>query len=96
MAFRDGSGPNGQGSMTGRGLGACSGVNAPFSGRGGAGLGRGRGAGRGFVQGRGQGLRGGFGFAGVNNKDVLESQREAAKAQLAAIESQIKNLSEEK
>ncbi len=32
MPGRDGTGPFGQGSMTGRGLGSCTGVNAPYSG----------------------------------------------------------------
>ncbi len=51
MPRGDGTGPNGMGSMTGRGAGYCAGANAPgfASGVGrGAGMGRGRGAGRGF------------------------------------------------
>ncbi|MBG0790295.1 MAG: DUF5320 domain-containing protein [Desulfovibrionaceae bacterium] len=63
MPRRDGTGPNGMGSRTGRGLGACTGVNAPFFGQGlGAGYGRGglrarNGLGNGF----GPGFRGGRG-----------------------------------
>ncbi|MDD3946884.1 MAG: DUF5320 domain-containing protein [Clostridia bacterium] len=42
MPGRDGTGPLGQGAMTGRGLGVCSGVNRPVYGRGfGMGFGRG-------------------------------------------------------
>ncbi|MGD9605280.1 MAG: DUF5320 domain-containing protein [Bacilli bacterium] len=43
MPRRDGTGPMGQGSMTGRGLGNCTGVNRPFMGSG-----YGRGNGRGY------------------------------------------------
>ena len=32
MPRRNGTGPLGMGAMTGRGLGACTGVNAPFYG----------------------------------------------------------------
>lgn len=45
MPFNDGTGPNGQGSRTGRGMGNCAGQD---------GVGRGRSLGRG--RGRGQGL----------------------------------------
>ncbi|MEA3349104.1 MAG: DUF5320 domain-containing protein [Chloroflexota bacterium] len=68
MPFGDRTGPQGQGPMTGRGAGYCSGVNAPgFAtapgrgfGRGGAGFGRGFGRGAGFGRGRG-----GWGQGGV-------------------------------
>jgi len=51
MPRGDGTGPNGQGSMTGRGLGYCAGFNAPgFMNPGfGRGMGRGFGRGRGFA-----------------------------------------------
>ena len=49
MPNRDGTGPDGQGAMTGRGLGPC--------GRGTSrGLGRGRSVGRGQGRGQGRGL----------------------------------------
>jgi len=50
MPQGDGTGPNGQGSMTGRARGYCAGFNSPgFMNPGfGSGLGRGRGFGRGF------------------------------------------------
>ena len=68
MPRGDKTGPNGQGSKTGRGAGYCSGNNEPgcttAGGRGGMrgpggrrGSGGGRGMGRGLKQGRGQGLR---------------------------------------
>jgi hypothetical protein len=46
MPRGDQSGPNGQGSMTGRGLGVCNNSNTQFVGRG-----RGRGLGRGLGNG---------------------------------------------
>lgn len=73
MPAGDGTGPNGMGSMTGRGAGFCAGYSAPgysnvmpgrgfgFN-RGGAGYGRGMGRGMGFGRlagfGRGRGYRG--------------------------------------
>ncbi len=71
MPRRDGTGPSGMGSRTGRGLGMCTGVNAPGFGRGyGPGYGRGglrarngRGYGLGYGLGYGfRGGRGGWGF----------------------------------
>lgn len=48
MPARNGMGPQGQGPMTGRGLGRCGGANAGAAGRpGGPGIGRGRGGGQG-------------------------------------------------
>lgn len=63
MPRRDGLGPMGRGAMTGRGMGYCSGVNAPYAaypGRGparGRGFGPGLGAGAGFGRGFGPGAR---------------------------------------
>ncbi len=60
MPGRDGTGPMGRGSMTGRGLGVCSGADV-----GGYGAGMGRGFGRGLRAGMGcgfgRGLRSGWG-----------------------------------
>lgn len=57
MPRGDGSGPMGQGSMTGRGAGFCSGFSMPgFSGRG-----MNKGIGRGIRQGFGRGSAQGFG-----------------------------------
>lgn len=60
MPRRDGTGPNGMGSRSGRGLGMCTGVNTPRFGRGGGacfGMGGGmharNGCGFGFQGGRG-------------------------------------------
>ena len=50
MPFQDGTGPQGQGSRTGRGQGSCAGQGGTGRGRG-LGRGRGRGAGRGLGRG---------------------------------------------
>jgi len=56
MPRGDGTGPWGQGSMTGRGLGYCGGYDSPGYTKGpGMGLRRGIGGGRGMVYGRGVG-----------------------------------------
>jgi len=57
MPQKDGTGPQGQGSKTGRGLGRCNpqGGSNPTKGRGG--LCSGRGAGKGREKGRGKGGR---------------------------------------
>ena len=51
MPRGDGTGPAGQGAMTGRGMGFCAGFNSPgfMNGEFGRGMGRGFGRGRGFA-----------------------------------------------
>lgn len=73
MPQQDGTGPNGQGARTGRGMGNCN----RQSGRG-----QGRGLGRG--QGRGMGRRSGLGL-GVNSQNSSWLQTQLADLQ-AAIE----------
>jgi Family of unknown function (DUF5320) len=68
MPRGDRSGPNGMGSMTGRGSGFCNGFNAPGYMNSGAGFGRGRGRGRGigggqYGYGAGYGAGRGYGLA---------------------------------
>ena len=55
MPRGDGTGPNGQGQMTGRGMGYCVGFNTPGFMNGGFGRGMRRGFGRGMGFGRGFG-----------------------------------------
>lgn len=100
MPRRDGTGPMGMGAMTGRGLGACSGVNAPVYGGW-----RGRGCGRGFGcgSGRGQGMGFGRGF-GLGRyaagdyygqavpKEALQAQKAQLQAALNAIDKQLEDL----
>ena len=83
MARRDGTGPMGQGPMSGRGLGPCGGGGAS---RFGAGFGAGcrRGFGRGF----------GWNLPQPSEKaqkELLEGQKDMLKRRLEAIEEQLKD-----
>ena len=83
MAGRDGTGPMGQGPLTGKGMGVCTGARQSrfFSGRGcGMGFGgRGR-AGAGFGSGFG-----GLG-AGATDKEILNEERELLKQRMEQID----------
>lgn len=76
MPFRDGTGPTGEGSRTGRGAGNCAGQGGAgrFSGRG---LGMGRGGGRGFGR--------GLGFAPEQDRSWLEQQIKTLQSALQSI-----------
>lgn len=92
MPRRDGTGPMGAGTMTGRGLGLCTRANeAKYS----AGLGIGLGLGRAHRRGFG----GGFGrcFAISQNstktqKDLFQEQKELLQNQLEVINKQLEKL----
>lgn len=93
---RDGSGPTGAGSMTGRGLGYCVELD---SGRYGSGLGWGFRRGRGYRCGFGPGFGRGFGRGVVWNqpspktqKELLQEQRELLKERLSAIDEELDQL----
>ncbi len=84
MPFRDGSGPNGSGPLTGRGMGNCNPDQDYVDDYGyrGRSFGRGRGFGRGMGRGFGgmrNGYRRGYGFdnydegPAYHNKSYLES-----------------------
>jgi hypothetical protein len=94
MPGRDGTGPMGMGAMTGRGLGACTGINAPIIYGGGYGRGCGRGCGRGMGPGFGRG----FGFVPnaycnqPTSKEMLQAQKEQLQNMLDAINKQIGSL----
>jgi len=108
MPRGDGTGPNGMGQMTGRGLGYCAGYDSPGytkgvpRGGGGFGAGRGRGLGRGFRGGFGRGYGGGFGYSPtipvnygnpVNwNAPSKEQELEALKAQATNFEQGLKDI----
>lgn len=88
MPRRDGTGPQGVGSRTGRGLGNCAGEQTPTQG-----LGFRRGSGRGLAR------RRGFGRANVNEqtstkteKDLLIEQKRLLQEQLNAIEQKLEDL----
>lgn len=94
MPNYDGTGPNGNGPMTGRGDGPC---NTGYGRGAGQGFGAGRGLGRGFGRGMGRGRRLGLGRGmgrgygmGVNPTTAdLEDERAALKAELADLEREI-------
>ena len=73
MPGRDGTGPMGQGMMTGRGMGLCAGVPVPgytaWCG------GRGHGRGLGFGRGPGRGWGKGYGYP-ASSKEGLEAQKD--------------------
>jgi len=93
MPRRDGTGPMGAGSMTGRGLGLCTGVNAAKYG---AGLGM-MGLGLGLACRRGFGRGFGRGFA-INQtspktqKELLNEQKTMLQDRLEVIDKQLENL----
>lgn len=93
MPRRDGSGPVGQGPLTGRGLGNCTGVQNTAYGYGrGLGMRQGAGCGRGF---------GRFYTAAptpityASQKDLLTAQQNDLKNRLEIINSQLNNLAED-
>lgn len=88
MPRRDGTGPMGGGSMTGRGLGLCTGANAVKYGAGlGMGLGRGfacrRGFGRGFATNQ---------TSSKTQKELLSEQKTMLQDRLEVIDKQLENL----
>ena len=86
MPNRDGTGPSGQGSLTGRGAGNCTKQTGDGRLRG-RGIGR-RGTGRGIGRsGAGRGLGNGTGIAPVPRQSWFEDQ-------ISALQSAIQNLSE--
>jgi|SRR6056297_2567303 len=108
MPRGDKTGPNGQGSKTGRAAGYCSGNNEPgcttAGGRGGMsgpgglrGAGAGRGMRRGLNQGRGQGLRQRLGdvsdVAPSSQDQSLSRKAQELEQQIAEIKDQLKQRS---
>jgi hypothetical protein len=100
MPRGDGTGPLGQGPMTGRGFGYCSGSTQPGFVAG-AGLGRGRG----FARCMGRGLSGfgrGFGWIGSLSygnpqaeKSMLQNQLNALETAIAAIKNRLGSIGKE-
>lgn len=86
MPRRDGTGPTGVGSMTGRGLGLCTGANAI---RHGAGFGMGlklacrRGFGRGFAVNQ---------TSSKTRKELLQEQKDILQNHLEVIDKKLENL----
>jgi len=92
MPGRDGTGPMGAGSMTGRGLGICTGATTVKYGAGlGMGLGLGLACRRGFSFGFGRG----FVFNQTSpktQKELLYEQKTMLQNRLEVIEKQLENL----
>ena len=81
MPAQDGTGPQGQGPLTGRGLGPC-----------GRGLARGRGMGRGFGRGRGFGVMQPQVITESQEKEILKQELEAIKTEQSEIQARLKEL----
>jgi len=83
--MRDGTGPNGQGPMTGRGMGPC-----------GRGMGYGRGMGRGMGMGYGCNGCPYYGFVGrmtkEDEKEYLEDEKAALQKEMEAVDERIQDL----
>ena len=88
MPRGDRTGPLGQGPMTGRGLGDCSGYER--SGWFGGGFGRGFGAGRGFRRGYGRGFGFGWGAGPVANDPA--SEKSWLDSAITGLKNQLRNL----
>ncbi len=92
MPRMDGTGPMGAGTMTGRGLGLCTGARAFKYGVGmGLGLGLGLGWRRGFGRGVGRCFAASPNFS-KTKKELLQEQRDALKSRLEAVDKQLENL----
>ncbi|QAT60981.1 hypothetical protein EQM13_04985 [Acidilutibacter cellobiosedens] len=94
MPRRDGTGPMGAGSMTGRGLGLCTGANAVKYGAGlGMGIGLGLACRRGFGFGRGFGRGSAINQASSKTqKELLNEQKTMLQDRLEVIDKQLENL----
>jgi hypothetical protein len=94
MPGRDGTGPMGAGSMTGRGLGLCTGANAVKYGAVfgiGLGLARRYGFGGGFGRGFGKGLA--FNETSPKTqKELLQEQKDILQNRLEVIDKQLEDL----
>jgi len=88
MPARDGTGPNGLGAKTGRGLGACTGTAESGAFIPGCGYGR-RGCGRPRGQGFGRGF---FRYGADSGKDLLKQQRDALQKRVDEFETQVERL----
>lgn len=93
MPRRDGTGPMGAGSMTGRGLGLCTGASVAKygAGLGMMGLGLGLACRRGFGRGFGRG----FAFnqtSSKTQKELLNEQKTMLQDRLEVIDKQLENL----
>jgi len=97
MPRGDGTGPNGMGPMTGRGLGYCAGYGRPgFTNPTGRGFGRGYGFGRGFGRGYGWGFRPQYGYPEISEKTYLENEIKVLSEHLKSLEKRLSEIKDEK
>lgn len=92
MPKLDGTGPQGQGPMTGRGMGKCAGAQPLYYGLG---QGRRMGANRGRKIGLGRLGWFGAGLDKVDQKEVLKEEKDALKKELELVEKELKDLEKE-
>ncbi|SHJ28802.1 DUF5320 domain-containing protein [Parasporobacterium paucivorans] len=95
MPRRDGSGPMGQGAMSGRGLGFCSGATLLGMAFGfGRGYARGMGMGNGSVSGckRTIGRKFAGQISGMTEKEILTEQKEFLQRELERTEKKLQNI----
>lgn len=93
MPGRDGTGPAGFGSLTGRGLGICTGVNAGSKDfRPGAAFGSGMGSGAGYGCRKGRFC--GFVSSGLTEKEILTAHKDRLESRLDLIGKQLERLKE--
>jgi hypothetical protein len=95
MPGRDRTGPQGQGSLTGRGMGYCAGDDPAFGAPPPRGLGLGlgyRGGRGGRFFGRGRGFWAQPAAAPVDEKQLLQEQQSWLQRQLDAISNQLANM----
>ena len=71
----DGTGPNGMGPMTGRGMGSCNPSNGNYFGRG-----------QGYGRGQGRGIRRGY---GIGQSDFIQNDKDILLAQKAELENSL-------
>lgn len=90
MPRRDGTGPMGAGSMTGRGIGICSGTKAAKYGAG-LGMGLGLACRRGFGRGFGRSFAANQ-TGSKSQKELLQEQRILLQAKLEAVDKQMESL----
>jgi hypothetical protein len=86
MPNKDGSGPNGQGARTGRGMGNCS-------GQGGTGVGRG--AGRGLRRGAGRGGGRGLGINANRGNSWIGTQLDNLQAAIERLAERLDRINKE-
>lgn len=87
MPFFDGTGPRGQGPVTGRGMGPCGGAFG-FGRRGYGGFGRGFGGGFG----RGFGFFGRRALTSKEEKELLQSYKKDLEAELSSVDKDLQDL----